>query len=84
MAGIVRTFGVLAVLAGLAAVVYGVFTGLNLQGAASMFWLWTGFGSVLSGAALYCFGAITDHLRTIEVLTEKQNELLERTLNGKR
>ncbi|HEV2502330.1 MAG TPA: hypothetical protein VGV39_04610 [Mesorhizobium sp.] len=84
MAGIVRIFGMLAVMAGLVAVAYGVFTGLNLQGQASVFWLWAGFGSILSGAALYCFGAITDHLRTIEVLTEKQNDLLERTLNGKR
>lgn len=42
----------------------------------------TGGGLILSGAMLYCFGAIVQHLRAIRRASERQAEIFERM--GKR
>ncbi|MBN7756109.1 hypothetical protein JYP46_04680 [Nitratireductor aquimarinus] len=64
MHGIVKFAGGLTVLVGLAALVFGIMVVAD-AGPGSVMVLGFGLSVILSGAVLYCFGAIVEHLAAI-------------------
>jgi hypothetical protein len=76
---IIKAVGIAAIAAGILIVLIGV--GLIFSGDPNFTLadiLWIGFSTILSGAVLYCFGAIVEHLIAIRLATEQQLKIFER------
>ena len=74
---IVKIAGGLIASIGLIVLVAGGFAMRETAAASWLFVLW-GAGTLISGAVLYCFGAIVGHLAAIRNLQRQQLEVLER------
>jgi len=78
MTSIVRFFGVLGVLVGVIAMLTAGYYAFRLAGGDAWMLFVFGSASLVSGATLYCLGAITDHLSAIEQSNSNQLELMRR------
>lgn len=70
MIGVIKFFGGLTAIVGLAAIAFAIFAVMtNFQGFALIAAAW-GAGMLLSGAMLYCFGDMASQLRAIRKAVE--------------